>query len=278
MCLGGNSGFSPLQAIGDVAAVVSGNPEALLAAAATTAGNYIQTQNNNASTKAQWDARNNALAQGAATEQGLQTQANNAFSSTLNNVAPAAQQQSLGDIIASRSAAINGNVTPATGTTNPSTNVSTAPKVVQDDIASKMAAASGYGTQQGNALAALGSTGDQFLQNNLNLQAGTQNVGQIASTAQGQAGVTKALAESAYNNARKSPSILGKGLSDVGTLLGLDSFTGGNAANFITGGNGAGAATNAVVNAANASSPGIKAGLLPKINATQIAQPGWMTD
>ncbi len=191
-------------------------PTAITAAsaAASLAGNYMQTQNNNASMQAQVNAKNAALQQGLVQQHQNQAQATDVLNNTLQKFSQPAQEQGLGDVIASRTNAIQNNVTPAAPV---DANIKSAPQVVQSDLAKKMADAAAYGHQQAGALARVGATGDQFLNNNLALNDSGLNLGTISDFSKGQLAVNKLKQEVDANNARKAPSTFGSILSTLGT-------------------------------------------------------------
>ena len=184
------------------------------AAAASMAGNYIQTQNNNASMQAQTNAKNAALQEGLVQQHQNQAQATDVLNNTLSKFTQPSQQQGLGDVIAQRTNAIQGNMTPAAA---PDTNIKAAPQVVQSDLAKKMSDAAAYGKQQAGALGAMGATNDQFLNNNLNMNDSGLKLNTISNFAQGDLGVNKLKQQVDANNARKSPSSFGNILSSLGT-------------------------------------------------------------
>ena len=252
----------------------------LAAAALTAGGNYVQTQNNNASTQAQYNARNETAAAGVQQQQPNIVNAQNALNNTISKFSQPNQATDLGNLITQRTAAINGNITPATGTTDPTNSIKGAPQVVQSALASKLADATQFNQQQGGALAAMGATPQLFSDNQLALNDNSQNLQDISNKAKEEAAVNQIQQTSNYNNARKPPSVLGQGMSDVGTVLGLGAAAAGGPQALMSSlfSSGADPATNAVVGAANAASPAIKAGLAPKIDPTQIIPPGWLTD
>lgn len=223
----------------DAAAVASGNPELLLASAATTAGNYMQTQANNASVDAQYKARDAALEQGVQNQQALQAKAQVPFNTAVQNFTPGAQNASLGDLITARQNTINSSVKTPSSFIDPTSNAN-APQIVQDSLAQKMGNATQFNNQQGAALATLGGLNDQNVANNLALNTSGNQIGMYDQFAKGQAVADQASTNAAYNNARKSPSALGEALSGAGTALGLDNFTGTTNINgFLGGANGA---------------------------------------
>lgn len=223
MCL---SQALPIAA--DVASVASGNPELMLAAAATTAGNYIQTQNNNASVDAQYKARDAALRQGVQAQDVLAANNQNVLDSATAKFTPGSQNDSLGDLVTTRQNTIANNVnnTVPSSFVDPTKNAN-APQVVNDSLAQKMGNATAYANQQGKALGTLGGLSDQNVANSLTLNTSGNQIGMNDAIAKGQAVASQAETNAAYNNARKSPSVLGNVLSTAGTLAGLDAFTGG---------------------------------------------------
>lgn len=187
---------------------------ALAAAAASAAGNYIQTENNNKSMQAQTNAKNSALQEGLVQQKHNQEQATNVLDNTLNKFAKPAQEQGLGDVIAGRTQTIQNNMTPAAPA---DTNIKAAPQVVKSDLASKMADAAAYSKQQAGALGALGGHNDQLFGNELNLGDSGMHLGTISNFAQGDLGVNKLKQSVDANNARKAPSSFGSLLSTLGT-------------------------------------------------------------
>ena len=225
-------------------------PEVALALGATGLGNYMQAKENNASINAQYNARNAVQQQGYDQQKKNAAQAQDVLQPAIAGFQNPNQQADLGALITNRAAAINGNTTiPQTG----NDIVSTQPKIVQDTLADKIGKAVAYNKQQGDALAALGSTGDQWLNNGIKLQDSGAKINTIDNFARAQQGVNNAQAESAYNNARKAANPLWGILSDIGTVAGADAFAGGGIANGATNGfasaegavNGAQAATGA---------------------------------
>lgn len=200
---------------------------AMIASAALSAGgNAIQSSNNNASAKAQMNAKNAARNAGIIQQQGNQAEATGALNQTVNKFSQPNQQADLGSMITNRTNALASNVasTPATGL---SSQVGTAPKVVQDSLGKALGDAAAYSAQQGGAQARIGATGDQFLNNGLNLNDSQLKLGTISNFAGAQQKVNEQQQQQAWNNARKGPSTLGSALSDVGTVLGLASAGGG---------------------------------------------------
>lgn len=189
----------------------------IVAAAGATAsagGNYMQAKANNSSLKNQYAARNAVMLQGQQQQEANAAQGQQDLNKTVSGFSAPQQAADLGNIITNRTNTIAGNMTPSTG----DSNISTAPKVVQDDLASKMAKAAAFGTQQAGALAKVGATGDQMLNNSLNLNSGQQVLNTLTDFSKNQARVNQAQQEAAYNNARKPPSTLGQGLSTAGNL------------------------------------------------------------
>ena len=236
MCL---SQVLPIAA--DVGSVVSGNPELMLAAAATTAGNYMQTQNNNESLDAQYKARDAALEQGVQNQDALAAKAQVPFSNAVQNFTPGNQNASLGDLVTQRQNTIAANTKTPSSFIDPTSNAN-APQVVQDSLAQKMGNATAYANQQGQALGTLGGLNDQNVANNLALNTSGNQIGMYDQFAKGQSVADQASANAAYNNARKSPSIAGELLSGAGTALGLDGATGLTNINGFLGGTPAGGA------------------------------------
>lgn len=226
-----------LPIVADAASVASGNPELMLAAAATTVGNYMQTQSNNESLDAQYKARDAALEQGIQAQDQIQAKNQNILNNTTQQFTPGAQNQSVGGLITARQNVISNN----TNNTTPSafidpTKNANAPQVVQDSLAQKMGNATTFANQQGNALGTLGGLSDQNVANNLALNTSGNAIGMNNTIAKGQAVASQAEENAAYNNARKAPSTLGQGLSTVGTLLGLDGAAGATNINGLLGG------------------------------------------
>lgn len=201
----------------------------IASAVLSAGGNFVQGQNNNASAEAQMSAKNAARNAGIIQQQGNQAQATEQINQTLNKFSQPNQQQDLGSLIANRTTALANNVatTPATGLAN---TASTAPKVVQNSLSDAMGKAAAYGAQQGGAQAAIGATGDQFLNNGLNLNDAQNKLGTIANFAGAQQKVNEAAQQEAWNNARKGPSTFGSALSDIGTVLQLGAAGGANSA------------------------------------------------
>lgn len=194
-----------------------------LAAAGTAAqvgGNYMQTQQNNASNQAMTNAKNAALQEGLAQQKQNQAQASDVLNQTLNKFQAPQQQQDLGALVTDRTNKIADNVA-TTPMAAPDANIKSAPTVVQSDLASKMGKVAGYGAQQGGALAKTGATGDQFLNNGLKLNDSGLNLNTISNFAQGQLGVNKLKQTVDASNARKSPSGFGNALSTIGGGLSL---------------------------------------------------------
>lgn len=190
--------------------------------AASMAGNYMQSKQNNSSMKAQYAAKNAAMLQGVAQQDKNAAIGQTDLSKTVQGFQAPQQQQDLGDILTNRTNTIAGNMTPSTG----GENIQGAPKIVQDDLASKMAKAAAFGTQQAGALAKVGATGDQMVNNNLNLNNGQQTLSTLDDFAKNQARVNQAQQEAAYNNARKPPSTSGQALSTVGNLAAMYGMAG----------------------------------------------------
>jgi len=218
----------------------------LAAAGATAGGNYLQTKNNNASNKAQANARNVAAQEGVVQQQKNQTQATDVLNTTLNKFSQTNQQQGLGDVIAQRTNAIQNNTTPAAA---PDTNIKSAPTVVQSDLARKMGEVAGYSASQAGALAKMGATGDQFGNNSLALNDSGLKLGTISNFAQGQLGVNRLKQRVDFENARKAPSALGNLLSTAGPLLMAAAGPAGASS-------GAGAGGTSVTTGAGAAGPG----------------------
>lgn len=192
---------------------------ALASMAASGVGNYIQTKRNNDSAQAQINARNAAMLAGNEKQNEYAAQGQNLVNQTANKFTGPAQQQTLGDLVNARSTAINNNspAVPATGV-DPINSISTAPKVVQSDLGAKMGKAAAFANQQGNALGNIGGIGDLLSGNTLALNDNQNQLNTVSNFARGTAGVTTAQENSAYNNARKSPSVFGQLLSTAGNL------------------------------------------------------------
>ena len=196
---------------------------AAASAAASMAGNYIQAKNNNASQTAQYNARNAVQQQGYDQQKQNAADAQGVLQPAIAGFSAPNQQADLGNLITSRANTINANsATPSTG--NLPGAVSTAPKVVQDSLANRIGQAVAFNNQQGDALAKVGATGDQAINNNINLGNTGLKINTIDNNARAQVGVNEAEANAAYNNARKSPSSLGSLLSTAGTAGGIASL------------------------------------------------------
>lgn len=190
---------------------------ATAALGASAGGNYMQQQENNANTQREYNARNDAMAAGVKVQDANAAKSTNVLNSTVSKFQQPQQQQDLGSLITKRTNAINANdVTPAA--INPNGAVSTAPNVVNSDLANRMAGATAYANQQGSALGSIGGVGDQLLGNSLALNDSGNQIGQISNFAKGDAGVNQAQINAAGHNARKASSGIGQLLSTVGNV------------------------------------------------------------
>lgn len=185
------------------------------AAGASAGGNYLQTEQNNASLKAQQNAKNEAAAEGVAQQQENQKQATGVLNNTIQQFSAPQQASDLGSLITNRTNAINSNTTPGPAAAS---NIKSAPQVIQSDLASKLAGVTAYGAQQAGALGAMGATNDQAVNNNITLDNSGMQLGTISNTAAHQLAVNKVAQNAAYNNARKAPSTLGSILSTIGSF------------------------------------------------------------
>lgn len=227
---------------------------AIASAAATAGGNYLQTKTNNESMQAQTTARNNAAAEGVAQQQPNIQQGQQELNQTLQKFSAPQQSQDLGNLVAARSAAINANDPAPTGSTNPLTNINAdTPQVVKSDLATKLAGATAYAKQQGDAAGAMGATSDLFNNQNIALNNNAQNLSDLNTKASEEAAVNRLKQTSDANNARKAPSTLGELLSTAGTVGSLASAAGGGFTNIL---NGAGQAAEGGLRAVSSLPPG----------------------
>ena len=194
------------------------DPVSMAAMAAIAGGNYLQTQNNNASIKSQQNAKNAVIQEGLQQQARTQEQAGAAFNKSLDEFQPQKQEEDLGALVGKRETALNESLTPATGI-DPTSNVSTAPKVVQDTLAKRLADATAFGTQQGSARARIGGRNDATLNDSLKMGDAGLDIGLLSDFAKGDARINMYKQAEAWNNARKAPSMFGQGLSTIGSLM-----------------------------------------------------------
>lgn len=207
---------------------------AAIALGASGLGNYMQQKENNDNVNRQYNARNAVAQQGVAQQDADAAKSGAILHNTINQFSTPAQAQDLGSLVTARQNTINNNVTTPSALVDPTTNAGE-PQVVKSDLADKMAKASAYSTQQGNALGVIGGTGDQTLQNNINLNTSGQKIGQESNFAKGDYGVNQAQQKSAFENARKAPNPLWGMLSQAGNLAGMYAAGGGDIGSLITG-------------------------------------------
>ena len=196
------------------------DPVTMASLALVGGGNFLQQRSNNASEKAMANARNNRLAIGQQDLAKRQEEAGQQFDQTLAGFQQPQQEQDIGALVTKRTQAYDEALTPATGM-DPSSAISTAPKIVKDDLAKKMSDAVAFGKQQGGARARIGATGDQFMGNALDLNESGTRLNTINNFARREVEINRARAEEDANNARKAPSGIGQIMSTAGALLGL---------------------------------------------------------
>jgi hypothetical protein len=205
-------------------------PWALAAAAAVSAvANYAQQSENNKNVQRQYNARNAARAQGAAVQDANAAKGQDLLKAATDKFQPAQTSAGLDAAITNRTNAINNNVTTPASINDPTSNAN-APQVVQEDLASKMAAATAFGHQQAGALGRIGGTSDAMGNNGLALNDSAQRLGSLSNFAHGDAGVNRAQVEAAGNNARKAAnplwSIIGSLANAAGTAYTAGSGSG----------------------------------------------------
>ena len=213
----------------------------LIAAAvgASGVGSYMQQKENNDNVNRQYNARNAVALQGVQQQDADAAKSNAVLQKTIGQFQAPQQAQDLGSLITARTNTINGNTDTPSAFVDPTANAN-APKVVQSELAKKMADAAAFTQQQGGALAKIGATGDQSIGNALNLNTSGNQIGMLSNFAKGDYGVNQAQQRSAYENARKSPNPVWGILQQAGNAAGMYAAGGGTIGDIINPGTGAG--------------------------------------
>lgn len=219
------------------ATVASGGtlgPAALAALGGTAAsgvGNYMTQQENNQNANRVYNAQKDAAAQGAAQQAANAAKGAGIVNSAVSQFTPSAQAADLGNIIADRSKVINDNTAQPPSLV---TAASTAPGAVQNDFANRLASTAAYNSSQGDALAKMGATDTQGINNALALNTAGNQIGTLNNFAQGDQRVTGINIKAAGNNARKAANPFWQDLATAGNVAsmagaasgGLGSLTG----------------------------------------------------
>lgn len=239
MCLGTLASAGLAAATGGTSSI----PQMLASMALSGVGNYITQSQNNRNTQRQYNAKNEVMMRGVQQQDANAARAKNVLDLTTGKFDAKNQAADLGAMIADRTKAINDNVGTPSSFVDPTSNAN-APKVVQSELAKKMADAAAYSTQQGGALGKIGALNDQHLENALKINDSGNQIGTIGNFARGDYGVNQAQQNSAFHNARKAPGMFGEILSTVGNLGSMDAAGGGKGlqtiGDWITGGPGMG--------------------------------------
>lgn len=203
-------------------------PEMLASLALSGVGNAIQTSQNNASARAQQNARNAAVAQGIQEQAVNQQKSGAEFDKALNHFTPENQQHDLGALVTSRTNALSlpANQIPATG--NTTTASESTPNVVQSDLAKRLADATAFGVQQAGALGKIGAYGDQAVGNDISTLDSSRKVASISDFAARQAQINRLKQQVDASNAARPASGIGSILGLVGSAGVNDAAGGGH--------------------------------------------------
>lgn len=188
--------------------------------AASGAGAYMTQKNNNDNVNRERTAINNVAQQGVAQQDADAAKSGAVLNNTINGFQAPQQGTDLGSLITARQTTIGSNTGTPSSIIDPTANAN-APKVVQSDLANKMASATAFGNQQGDALGRIAGNTDQMMGNQINLNASGQKIGQLTNFAQGDYRANKALQQSASSNARRPPSVAATALSQAGNAASI---------------------------------------------------------
>lgn len=214
---------------------------AAIALGATGLGNYMQQKENNDNTNRQYNALNAVAQQGVAQQDADAAKSGAVLNNTINGFQAPQQGADLGSLVTARQNTINGNTGVPSSLVDPTSNAN-APQVVKSDLANKMAGATAYGAQQGNALGAISGNTDQMMTNQINLNTSGQKIGQLSDFAKGDYRANQAQQNSAFANARKAANPLWGMLAQAGNAAGMYAAGGGSIGDLISPANVAGQA------------------------------------
>jgi len=193
-------------------------PEFLAAAALTGAGKVVNDRQQSKNMKAKVNAKNASMQQEIARQNRFQEENSAAVNNTVNKIAPAAQEQSFGDLVAQREKAYADNTIQAPEYGNVADNSA---DVVKTDIAKRIGDAMAKGKAQAKALARMTGRGDMTQNTGLDIARTAGRIGVTNNIARGSLGVNAAEQAAAAANAGNKSSLFGDLLQAGGAAMNI---------------------------------------------------------
>lgn len=182
---------------------------ALLSAAASAGGSYINTQKQNKNAQTKINARNEQAAAEQTRQRGYQDANDMAVQGSLGEFNKDKREESFGDLVAAREQAYESNTPAASEFANISDST---PMVVKTDLAKRVADGMAKSKSQAKALAKIGGTSDLFQSNGFAINDAANSIGTTNSLARGSLQTNLIEQQAAANS-------VGNGRSSFGDLL-----------------------------------------------------------